>query len=46
MTLNAPYYDPRVVIYKHKCFIRLATGLTPNQIKVFSATSGTAEDAL
>ena len=22
---NTPYYDPRVVIFKHKIFIRLAT---------------------
>ena len=28
MTLNTPYYDPRVVIYERKCFIRLATGFS------------------
>ena len=26
---NTPYYDPRVVIYEHKMFIRLATDLVP-----------------
>ena len=28
---NTPNYDPRVVIYEHNCFIRLATGETTDQ---------------
>ena len=27
LTGKYPYYDPRVVIYEHKMFIRLATGV-------------------